>query len=253
MIDEQHARIHRGLYGKKTSLRELQADLSASVEKSHGLAALMLACGQDVAYVTESATGYLDLDLTEFCHLLEGHWRFTSESGQVTEVLRRVAQTINNTVREVDLSRWRDLPRGRLPLAARSSRIVAGHPEGFPEGFANIYSDAAEAIAARRAGVEVDPLAMTFPNAEDGTLGVIFVYPTDGLPEEVTMEWDLFNERIQMVPAAATDQAGPFPQFLEPRAPVGEGTHGGVVEYGPVQLAALDRHLGDTPGEVIPA
>jgi uncharacterized cupin superfamily protein len=28
----------------------------------------------------------LDLDLTEFCHLVEGHWKFTSESGQVTEV-----------------------------------------------------------------------------------------------------------------------------------------------------------------------
>ena len=36
-----YARIHRGLYGKKTSLRELQTDLSASVEKSHGLATLM--------------------------------------------------------------------------------------------------------------------------------------------------------------------------------------------------------------------
>jgi len=28
----------------------------------------------------------LDLDVTEFCHLLEGHWILTSESGQVTEV-----------------------------------------------------------------------------------------------------------------------------------------------------------------------
>ena len=28
----------------------------------------------------------LDLQLTEFCHLLEGHWILTSESGQVTEV-----------------------------------------------------------------------------------------------------------------------------------------------------------------------
>src|SRR6476659_4489485 len=37
---------------------------------------------------------------------------------------------------------------GTLPLANHSSRIVAGHPEGFHEGFANIYSDAAEAIAA---------------------------------------------------------------------------------------------------------
>lgn len=62
-----------------------------------------------------------------------------------------------------------------LPLAARSSRIVAGHPEGFHEGFANLYSDAAEAIAARRAGQEPDPLALYFPNARDGLLGVRFV------------------------------------------------------------------------------
>ena len=34
----------------------------------------------------EPGTMELDLDLTEFCHLLEGHWKFTSESGQVTEV-----------------------------------------------------------------------------------------------------------------------------------------------------------------------
>jgi predicted dehydrogenase len=64
---------------------------------------------------------------------------------------------------------------GTLPLSARSTRLVAGHPEGFPDGFANIYSDAAEAIAARRAGKQVDPLAMYFPNSWDGLLGVRFV------------------------------------------------------------------------------
>ena len=64
---------------------------------------------------------------------------------------------------------------GTLPLAARSSRIVAGHPEGFHEGFANIYSDAAEAISARRSGKEANPLAMYFPNSLDGLLGVRFV------------------------------------------------------------------------------
>lgn len=64
---------------------------------------------------------------------------------------------------------------GTLPLAARASRIVAGHPEGFHEGFATIYADAAETVAARRAGVEADPLATSFPNATDGVLGVAFV------------------------------------------------------------------------------
>jgi predicted dehydrogenase len=64
---------------------------------------------------------------------------------------------------------------GTLPLSARSTRLVAGHPEGFPDGFANIYSDAAEAIGARRAGKEADPLALYFPNSSDGLLGVRFV------------------------------------------------------------------------------
>ena len=65
---------------------------------------------------------------------------------------------------------------GTLPLAARSCRIVAGHPAGFLEGFANIYTDAAEAIAARRSGKKANPLALYFPNSLDGLMGVRFVY-----------------------------------------------------------------------------
>lgn len=64
---------------------------------------------------------------------------------------------------------------GTLPFASRSSRIVAGHPEGFHEAFANLYSDAAEAIAARRTGQAADPLALHFPNSHDGLAGVAFV------------------------------------------------------------------------------
>ena len=64
---------------------------------------------------------------------------------------------------------------GTLPFAARASRIVAGHPEGFHEAFANLYSDAAHAIAARRTGTAPDPLALHFPNAADGLAGIRFV------------------------------------------------------------------------------
>jgi predicted dehydrogenase len=65
---------------------------------------------------------------------------------------------------------------GTLPLSRHSSRIVAGHPEGFHEGFANIYSDAAEAIAARRSGNTPNPLAMYFPNSFDGLMTLKFVF-----------------------------------------------------------------------------
>jgi len=65
---------------------------------------------------------------------------------------------------------------GTLPLSKHSSRIVAGHPEGFHEGFANIYSDAAEAIAARRSGNTPNPLALYFPNSLDGLMTLRFVF-----------------------------------------------------------------------------
>lgn len=65
---------------------------------------------------------------------------------------------------------------GTLPLAKRACRVVAGHPGGFSEGFANLYTDAAEAIAARRAGQPADPLALFFPNSFDGLMGVRFVH-----------------------------------------------------------------------------
>ncbi|TMB56372.1 MAG: Gfo/Idh/MocA family oxidoreductase [Chloroflexi bacterium] len=64
---------------------------------------------------------------------------------------------------------------GTLPASARACRIAAGHPEGFHEAFANLYSDAAEVIAARRSGSQPDPLALEFPNERDGAIGVKFV------------------------------------------------------------------------------
>ncbi len=47
-------------------------------------------------------------------------------------------------------------------------------------------------------------------------LGAIFVYPTDGLPQRVTLDWDLFDDQITLVPVASVDQAGALPIYLEP-------------------------------------
>lgn len=58
--------------------------------------------------------------------------------------------------------------------AARLTRIPAGHPEGYLEGFANIYAEAARAILARRDGAVPDPAA-TFPGIREGLEGVAFV------------------------------------------------------------------------------
>ena len=63
----------------------------------------------------------------------------------------------------------------RSPAAGRATRIPFGHPEGFIEAFANLYVNAAETIRARTAGKEPDPLALDFPTAEDGLIGMRFI------------------------------------------------------------------------------
>ncbi len=63
---------------------------------------------------------------------------------------------------------------GAGPAAARVTRVPPGHPEGYLEGFANIYAEAARAIIARRDGVALDP-AVTFPGLREGVQGVAFV------------------------------------------------------------------------------
>ncbi len=51
---------------------------------------------------------------------------------------------------------------------------------------------------------------------DSAIVGAIFVFPRDGLPQEVAMDWDLWDDRIQRIPVSAVDQAGPLPSFLEP-------------------------------------
>ncbi|MXN65555.1 gfo/Idh/MocA family oxidoreductase [Stappia sp. GBMRC 2046] len=63
---------------------------------------------------------------------------------------------------------------GAGEAAARMSRVPAGHPEGYLEGFANIYAEAARAIIAKRNG-ETIPNDVIFPTVQDGVAGVAFV------------------------------------------------------------------------------
>jgi len=47
-------------------------------------------------------------------------------------------------------------------------------------------------------------------------VGVILAYLTEGMPQQVTVDWELFTDQIQRVPATATDPAGPLPTYLTP-------------------------------------
>lgn len=63
---------------------------------------------------------------------------------------------------------------GATSAAARVSRIPGGHPEGYLEGFATIYSEAAKAINAARLGTPLDS-AVIYPTVDDGVDGMRFI------------------------------------------------------------------------------
>jgi predicted dehydrogenase len=63
---------------------------------------------------------------------------------------------------------------GAGAAAGRVTRVPPGHPEGYLEGFANIYKEAAAAILAARNGKKPDKQVI-FPTVEDGVKGVAFV------------------------------------------------------------------------------
>ncbi|HJR68981.1 MAG TPA: Gfo/Idh/MocA family oxidoreductase [Gammaproteobacteria bacterium] len=63
---------------------------------------------------------------------------------------------------------------GAGPEAARVTRIPSGHPEGYLEAFANVYSEAAAAINAKKAGAPVDSQVL-YPTVQDGVEGLAFV------------------------------------------------------------------------------
>ena len=77
-------------------------------------------------------------------------------------------------------------------------------------------------------------------------VGVIITYLTEGLPQQVTADWELFTEQIQRIPATATDPAGPLPTFITPDDNVHSWTNY-LKNYTPptVQAVAVKGTLGE--------
>ena len=63
---------------------------------------------------------------------------------------------------------------GSGPAAGRMTRVPPGHPEGYLEGFANIYTEVARAIQARRDGKKLEK-DVEFPGIADGVAGMAFI------------------------------------------------------------------------------
>jgi len=56
-----------------------------------------------------------------------------------------------------------------------ASRIPAGHPEGYLEGFANIYAEAATAIRRAKSGASKEVALGALPDINSGMAGMRFI------------------------------------------------------------------------------
>ena len=81
------------------------------------------------------------------------HLKFT-ELGEPTKIITRASKTVSN-------------------LSLQSSRVAAGHPEGFFEAFANIYTEFADSIQKRRKNKKFN---YVHPTIKDGVKGIKFIY-----------------------------------------------------------------------------
>jgi predicted dehydrogenase len=85
----------------------------------------------------------------------------------------------NKMLHRVNAQPHRLYTRGGGPylgaLAARSTRLPGGHPEGFVEAFANIYTAAYDDMIRRAAGKPFATRDTLYPNVWDGVDGMAFV------------------------------------------------------------------------------
>lgn len=131
-------------------------------------------------------------------------------------------------VRPKDLQQWIDLGlEGKETIPVESQESLKQQVAGFLAKRAGVlvdgqsvqgYLDRIHFVrrSLRTTGV-VDPPEDL--NINTATLGVIFIYPIEGLPQTASLTWDLFGPKIQQVPAAATDEAGGLPSILSPDEP----------------------------------
>lgn len=58
---------------------------------------------------------------------------------------------------------------------AAACRLPSGHPEGFFEGFANVYTAAFDAMVSHSQGERIEPKDTIYPNVYDGVEGMLFI------------------------------------------------------------------------------
>ncbi len=122
-------------------------------------------------------------------------------------------------IRVRDIDPWLDLnltsgqhlsPQQQSELKAKAGSFLAGRNPVSIDGD-NVVPESyrTELLTLNTTGLQVVGPEQDI-GADEAFLGVILSFPWQTLPENVSVQWDMFNEVIAKVPATSTDPAGPF-------------------------------------------
>jgi hypothetical protein len=180
----------------------------------------------DYRYLFESALLHLDWDDPWYSRFEKKALKRWQESGLKTFLYVEPYEVRHETlIRVKDLAAWLDLGlRGDEfievdeiePLTKRAGQFFLEHSKVLIDGkeLRPILDrvNFVKYTMTRTFFIE-QPERMRLNTA---MLGVIVTYLTEELPQEVTVDWELFSDRIQKVPTMAVDPAGPFPSYVTP-------------------------------------
>jgi len=129
--------------------------------------------------------------------------------------------------------------RARAFFATRNPLKVDGSP-------AKPVSSRAEFLNISLAGLQVieEPKSLDLSTA---IIGIILSYPVIHLPKHVSVTWDMFNERVERIPATAIDPAGPLAGFVEAGDPTLEW-HNFLLKYQEPTVTAVRLEDGRSIG-----
>jgi hypothetical protein len=180
----------------------------------------------DYRFLSEAARLHLDWDDPWYSRFENRALKRWQQSGLMTFLYIEPYEVRHETlVRVKDVSAWMDLGlRGdefievdeMEPLKKRIGEFLLQHSKVLIDGKKH------RPILDRTSFVKYTMTRTFFIDQPErlllntAMLGVIVTYITQGLPQEVTVDWDLFSNRIQKVPTNSVDPAGPFPSYVTP-------------------------------------
>jgi len=180
----------------------------------------------DFRYLSANETLYLDWDdpwYTKFENInLDRHHKSALTSYLYVEPFEVRHEIL---IRPKDLMHWLDLQLADdktidvnelQPLLKRvSTFLMQKNPLTIDGQTIRPILDQAEYVNIGRYGIQnFAPTEKLELNT--AIIGVMLSYLSKSMPEQVEMKWQLFSEKINMIPATVTDPAGPFITYLSP-------------------------------------